>query len=211
MSSRTTAGTGATSSFSVVRSSLTASSSSRRIPCTLLVRGRLFRRVGSHLISAIGYAGYYGLSLIVGSYAVLFVSLAAHAAQFGFLVFFENPRECCPPSVRSQRAHASAQISSVRTASGSLSRRGLRSSSRRAKRWMRLTAGTRRFRLLLRPRPPHRLPRRERRLQSRRNPLRNSRQRQRSRTGPLPVVSPSGSTVCLPRLPPCRPRRAPIG
>jgi len=32
--------------------------------------------------------------MIVGSYAVLFVSLAAHAAQFAFLVFFENPREC---------------------------------------------------------------------------------------------------------------------
>lgn len=41
----------------------------------------------------VGYAGYYGLSLIIGSYLVLFVSLAAHAAQFGFLLFFENPRK----------------------------------------------------------------------------------------------------------------------
>jgi phosphatidylethanolamine N-methyltransferase len=40
-----------------------------------------------------GYAGYYGLSMIVGSYPVLFVSLATHAAQFAFLAFFENPRE----------------------------------------------------------------------------------------------------------------------
>ena len=44
----------------------------------------------------LGYAGYYGLSLIVGSYPVLFVSIAAHAAQFGFLVFFENPRKFRP-------------------------------------------------------------------------------------------------------------------
>ncbi len=43
---------------------------------------------------SLGYAGYYGLSIIAGSYAVLFASLACHAAQFGFLVFFENPRTC---------------------------------------------------------------------------------------------------------------------
>ncbi|EIM80188.1 uncharacterized protein STEHIDRAFT_126160 [Stereum hirsutum FP-91666 SS1] len=44
-----------------------------------------------HPMYSVGYAWFYGLSLIVGSYPVLFVSIAAHAAQFAFLVWFENP------------------------------------------------------------------------------------------------------------------------
>lgn len=56
-----------------------------------------------HPMYSVGYAGYYGLSLIVASPVVLFVSLAAHACQFGFLLWFENPRK---PSSFSQRSLA---------------------------------------------------------------------------------------------------------
>ncbi|KAH8920071.1 hypothetical protein BT69DRAFT_1284313 [Atractiella rhizophila] len=44
-----------------------------------------------HPMYSVGYAGYYGLSLIVCSETVFFVSLVAHACQFAFLVWFENP------------------------------------------------------------------------------------------------------------------------
>ncbi|KAL1410788.1 phosphatidylethanolamine N-methyltransferase [Vanrija albida] len=47
--------------------------------------------IAPHPMYSVGYAGYYGLSIVVGSYSVLFVSLAAHAAQFAFLLWFENP------------------------------------------------------------------------------------------------------------------------
>ena len=45
-----------------------------------------------HPMYSVGYAGYYGISLITKSYVVMFASLAAHIAQFVFLVLVENPR-----------------------------------------------------------------------------------------------------------------------
>lgn len=44
-----------------------------------------------HPMYSVGYAGYYGISLMAGSYKVLFISIAAHAAQFAFLILVENP------------------------------------------------------------------------------------------------------------------------
>ncbi|RYC63911.1 hypothetical protein CHU98_g2293 [Xylaria longipes] len=44
-----------------------------------------------HPMYSIGYAGYYGISMMAGSYAVLFISILAHACQFAFLVLVENP------------------------------------------------------------------------------------------------------------------------
>ena len=40
---------------------------------------------------SVGYAGYYGISLMAASYKVLFISIIAHAAQFAFLVLVESP------------------------------------------------------------------------------------------------------------------------
>ena len=44
-----------------------------------------------HPMYSVGYIGFYGTALITKSYTVLFVSLLAHAAQFAFLFFVENP------------------------------------------------------------------------------------------------------------------------
>lgn len=44
-----------------------------------------------HPMYSVGYAGYYGISLMAASYKVLFISIIAHAAQFAFLVLVENP------------------------------------------------------------------------------------------------------------------------
>jgi len=48
-------------------------------------------KMAPHPMYSIGYAGYYGASLISRSFLVFFVSLLAHAAQFAFLSLVESP------------------------------------------------------------------------------------------------------------------------
>lgn len=58
-----------------------------------------------HPMYSIGYAGYYGISALAASYSVLFISIAAHAAQLAFLVLVENPhieKTYNPPTRKSE-------------------------------------------------------------------------------------------------------------
>ncbi|MCJ1472267.1 phosphatidylethanolamine N-methyltransferase [Lambiella insularis] len=60
-----------------------------------------------HPMYSVGYAGYYGISLMAASYNVLFISIIAHTAQFAFLVWVENPhieKTYNAPPPRSQRS-----------------------------------------------------------------------------------------------------------
>ncbi|KFY37456.1 hypothetical protein V494_04744 [Pseudogymnoascus sp. VKM F-4513 (FW-928)] len=59
-----------------------------------------------HPMYSVGYAGYYGISMMASSYSVLFISIIAHAAQFAFLVLVENPhieKTYNPPAPRTRR------------------------------------------------------------------------------------------------------------
>lgn len=62
-----------------------------------------------HPMYSIGYAGYYGISMMAASYDVLFISILAHAAQFAFLAIVENPHiektyNPPPPRMRAESA-----------------------------------------------------------------------------------------------------------
>jgi phosphatidylethanolamine N-methyltransferase len=73
-----------------------------------------------HPMYSIGYAGYYGISMMAASYDVLFISILAHAAQFAFLVIVENPhieKTYNPPP---PRVRANSTVSDVHSLASEL-------------------------------------------------------------------------------------------
>jgi phosphatidylethanolamine N-methyltransferase len=66
-----------------------------------------------HPMYSVGYAGYYGISMMAASYNVLFISIVAHAAQFIFLVYVENPhieKTYNPPPPRKRESPTHSDI-----------------------------------------------------------------------------------------------------
>lgn len=67
-----------------------------------------------HPMYSVGYAGFYGISLMAGSYKVLAISIIAHAAQFAFLTIVENPhieKTYNPPPPRKRQPEHSPSLS----------------------------------------------------------------------------------------------------
>jgi len=76
-----------------------------------------------HPMYSIGYAGYYGISMMAASYDVLFISILAHAAQFAFLAFVENPHiektyNPPPPRMRAESMKSEASHLTQETVDG---------------------------------------------------------------------------------------------
>lgn len=61
-----------------------------RLPGSSLTFDGVFELV-PHPMYSLGYVGYYGISLLTGSYMVFYVSLAAHFLQLAFLWLVESP------------------------------------------------------------------------------------------------------------------------
>ncbi|KAF2083140.1 phosphatidylethanolamine N-methyltransferase [Saccharata proteae CBS 121410] len=75
-----------------------------------------------HPMYSVGYAGFYGISLMAASYKVLFISMVAHAAQFAFLALVENPhieKTYSPPPPPKKRTLTNASENEFRPRSGS--------------------------------------------------------------------------------------------
>lgn len=61
-----------------------------RLPGSSLTFDGVFELV-PHPMYSLGYVGYYGISLLAGSYVVFYASLAAHFLQLAFLWLVESP------------------------------------------------------------------------------------------------------------------------
>ncbi|KAH0547763.1 phosphatidylethanolamine N-methyltransferase [Glutinoglossum americanum] len=74
-----------------------------------------------HPMYSVGYAGYYGISLLAASYKVLAISIIAHAAQFAFLILVENPhieKIYNPPPPRKRPGKSQEDISTAEPSVG---------------------------------------------------------------------------------------------